>query len=305
MDYKSGLRVKHPVVPDWGVGEVLEDSSGHTVKVFFVGGGEKTLSLKDLQLVEVFGEEAKHPILDNLKISTDDQLKYRSLPESIRRFLIEYPGGFYGEKFARHERDYKLNAHQLTKDLMSKEQLKSLLDKEDYNEICRRALKVINSTNLVFPNEKMSLKDGLVSGEQKRQFATVLENQLFGDAPLATRFDETCEFLQEIGAAKWTLASYFLFFMFPDRHMFIKPTITKNAADICHFDVHYRADLNWQTYNAVLRFAEFLRDALRDLKPRDMIDVQSFMWCIRPDKTLKSFGKKKTTKTNFDEAKDA
>src|SRR5574341_2208602 len=102
----------------------------------------------------------------------------------------------------------------------------------------------------------MSLKDGLVSGEQKKRFAKVLNDHLFGDSPLPKRFDEMCEFLEEIGAAKWTVVSYFLFLMFPDKYMFVKPTITKSSADICHFDIRYRSELNWQTYEAVLRFAE-------------------------------------------------
>jgi hypothetical protein len=36
-------------------------------------------------------------------------------------------------------------------------------------------------------------------------------------------------------------------------------TITKNAAEICHFDIHYRSDLNWQTYEACFVFPNFLR----------------------------------------------
>ena len=180
--------------------------------------------------------------------------------------------------------------------------MKSLLDKDDYDEICRRALKVVNGTNLIFPNEKMSLKDGLVFSEQKKRFAKVLNDHLFDDSTLTRRFEEMCDFLEEIGAPKWTLESYFVYFMFPDGYMFVKPTITKNSADICHFDIHYRSELNWRTYEAVLRFAEFLTNALTDLYPRDMIDVQSFMWCIRPDKTLKSFGKKKVKQTGIDES---
>jgi hypothetical protein len=42
MDYKKGDRVKHPTKDDWGLGEVLENSNGDTVRVFFVGTGEKT-----------------------------------------------------------------------------------------------------------------------------------------------------------------------------------------------------------------------------------------------------------------------
>jgi Protein of unknown function (DUF3553) len=305
MQYKKGLRVKNPYAPDWGVGEVLEDTAGNTVSVFFVDAGQKTLSLKDLELVKVDGEEANHPILDNLKIVVDEGLRFRSLPQSIQRFLKEYPGGFYGERFAGNERDYKVNAHRLMSELLNKDGFKALLAKADYDEICRRALKVVNSTNLIFPNEKMALKDGLNSSEDKRRFSEALYSHLFGESDLEKRFMELCDLLYEMKAGKWTTATYFLFFLFPERYMFIKPTITKNSADICAFDIHYRPDLNWTTYEAVLRFSQFLKDALVDLKPRDMIDVQSFMWCIRPDKTLKSFGKKKAKQTSGHESADS
>jgi hypothetical protein len=66
MNYKKGLRVKHPMVPQWGLGEVLEDCTGDKVKIFFVGGGEKKLSLPGLELLKLEGEEANHSLLDNL-----------------------------------------------------------------------------------------------------------------------------------------------------------------------------------------------------------------------------------------------
>lgn len=69
---------------------MLEDTAGNTVSVFFVDAGQKTLSLKDLELVKVDGEEANHPILDNLKIVVDEGLRFRSLPESIQRFRLVY-----------------------------------------------------------------------------------------------------------------------------------------------------------------------------------------------------------------------
>ena len=126
MGYKKGLRIRHPLAATWGMGEVLEDSAGDTVRVFFVNAGEKKLSLKDLELVTVDGNEANHPILDNLKIVEDEELRFRSLPESIQRFLKEYPGGFYGEKFAGNERDYKVNAHRLMRELLNKDEVKAL-----------------------------------------------------------------------------------------------------------------------------------------------------------------------------------
>ncbi|AJY68388.1 hypothetical protein RW64_01645 [Geobacter sulfurreducens] len=48
----------------------------------------------------------------------------------------------------------------------------------------------------------------------------------------------------------------------------------------------FRSDLNWLTYSCLLDFAKYLRNELiaMDMNPRDMIDVQSFMWCIAPGK---------------------
>jgi hypothetical protein len=288
MQYGKGLRLRHPLVPDWGVGEVLEDSTADTVKIFFVGAGEKKLCLRELELEIVTGDDAKHPILDNLKISAEQRLKFRSLPESIRRFLSEFPAGFYDDKFTAQERDHKLHGHRFMTALLGKDQFKSLLDDKRYDEIYDRALKVVNLTNLIFPNEKTSLKNALDADGNKRRFSEVLYFHLFGDANLKRRFLQFCEFLDEIKAAKWTIATYFLFLTYPDRYMLVKPTVTDHAADICAFDIKYRSELNCATYKAVLRFSEFLRQALGNLKPRDMIDVQSFIGCIRPDKNPKS-----------------
>jgi hypothetical protein len=69
------------------------------VRVFFVGVGEKTLSLKHIQLKHVAGGEARHPLLDNLRLSENGSTRYLSLRDAIECFLKEYPGGFYGERF--------------------------------------------------------------------------------------------------------------------------------------------------------------------------------------------------------------
>jgi hypothetical protein len=97
MYFKKGMRVKHPSAPDWGVGEVLADSPGDTVRIFFVGGGEKKLSLKDLQIEKVDGDASKHPILDNLKLSAVDGVRYRTLPESIEDFWSSIRADFMGK----------------------------------------------------------------------------------------------------------------------------------------------------------------------------------------------------------------
>ena len=64
----------------------------------------------------------------------------------------------------------------------------------------------------------------------------------------------------------------------PDRHVFLKPDVTKEAAKRLGFNLNYKPQPNWLTYSHVLKMAAIYREKLASLKPRDMIDVQSFFW---------------------------
>jgi hypothetical protein len=76
----------------------------------------------------------------------------------------------------------------------------------------------------------------------------------------------------------WPLVTVFGFIAQPDRHVFLKPNVTKIAAQKYGFDFRYESKPNWETYASLLEFAETIRRDVRDLKPRDMIDLQSFIW---------------------------
>jgi hypothetical protein len=74
------------------------------------------------------------------------------------------------------------------------------------------------------------------------------------------------------------IAAVFAFLAAPDRHIFLKSNVTKIAAREYGFDFQYESRPQWKTYASLLGFADRVRDDLRDLKPRDMIDIQSFIW---------------------------
>lgn len=283
MTYSKGARVVHPGKPGWGLGEVLEDSRGNLVRIFFVGAGEKSLSLQHVKPELVPECRAAHPVLDNLKLEkSNSAIKYQSLEDLKAFFLYQYANGFHGERFAAEEREYKVCAQELAREFLDAGQLETLLHSGDFDEVCRRALKVVNATDLIYPNEKMALKEGLVTPESKRQFALALHYGLHDSAPLRDRFNSFVDVLEEIEANKWTTASYFLFITSPDKYMFVKPTVTQHAAKLCGFEIQYTPRPNWNTYNRVLRFSRYLREELADLKPRDYIDIQTFMWAIAP-----------------------
>ena len=60
--------------------------------------------------------------------------------------------------------------------------------------------------------------------------------------------------------------------------MFLKPNVTRLAAVRYGFDFDYRSRPNWTTYSQLLDLAAMVRFDQRDLRPRDLIDVQSFLW---------------------------
>ena len=283
MRHQKGDRVRHPRKPDWGMGEVLDDSDGREVRIFFENAGARTLSLAYVDLEDISGNDAQSAHLDNLKLSpSSGGIEYQSLPDSIAFFRSEFSGGFHGDVYDEHERAYKVKTHELAREVLASEALQALLEKEDHAEVCRRALKVLNASNLVSPFEKMALKDGLAGEAAERRFAAGLQELLYGDRALQPRFEAFASLLQDLDAGKWTLLTYYLYIVPPERYMFVKPTVLQHAADLCRFEIQYRPEPNWLTYRRILDFSEYLREQIEELEPRDMIDVQSFMWVIAP-----------------------
>ncbi len=72
--------------------------------------------------------------------------------------------------------------------------------------------------------------------------------------------------------------SVFGFIAQPETHIFLKPNVTRIAAREYGYDFQYVSRPSWETYASVLGFAQTVRQDLRDMPPRDMIDIQSFIW---------------------------
>jgi len=283
----TGDKVRHPKMPDWGIGKVMEVTSDGKARIFFIHAGEKTILLSHVDFEKIEGEEASHPILDNPSFFERATVKgHRSLPDARLDFLKLFPDGFEDAGYLNEERNYKVAARELLLELLSEQAFRELLESGNFDEIVRRALQVANKTNLIFPNEKMGLKDGLKTPEHIQLFAERLFDLLYGNGEFRKRFETFAECLEEIEASKWTTMTYFTFLAFPEEHMFLKPEVTKHAAALTKAELNYKSDLNWLTYSCLLDFAKYLKDELvaMEMNPRDMIDVQSFMWCITPGK---------------------
>jgi hypothetical protein len=59
--------------------------------------------------------------------------------------------------------------------------------------------------------------------------------------------------------------------------------VTRRAAREYGFDLYYRPQPSFDTYSRLLELAELVRREQADLGPRDMIDIQSFLWVVGSD----------------------
>ncbi len=284
MILKQDQFVENKAKPEWGIGKVINIKNQDRAEVFFQHAGYKTFVRKINNLSTVDNESVDTTIFENLNTFSEEnkskQNLFRATSSSQEYFLEAYPDGFSGDKYISKEREYKDEGHMLAIELLNQESFNELLQANNYDEIVIRALKVVNKLKLLFPNEKTALKDGLIEAEAKERFSLSLYSLLYSTDDLEMRFKGWISTLQSIGANKWTTATYFLFVISPDKYMYIKPTITQAVADMCAFNIAYKPNLNWKTYSKVLELSSYLKKEIQALEPKDMIDIQSFMWCI-------------------------
>ena len=76
----------------------------------------------------------------------------------------------------------------------------------------------------------------------------------------------------------WPLATVFGFIAQPKEHFFFKPTVTREALQRCSLPFGYASRPSWPVYKALLDAVRKLRREIAGLRPRDMIDMQSFLW---------------------------
>lgn len=278
----QGDRVFHPNQKEWGLGKVLSVTPDN-IEVFFVGAGAKRLAKSFVALEIAERSAAKHPLLDNLidaaQIGGAD---YVSLPVAVERFLANNPEGLEGKAFLKDEREATLRGHQFSLQLLGQAELSGLLAEGRYQDVCDRARHVESMTSLLTRTEKTALYKALDLPENQKLFSVGLADLLYGTDTEEDRFKRFVRGLDLLDIAKWPIATFFGFIRFPQERAFIKPTAIQHSAKAFCWRINYKAEPNWKTYSAVLRFYNHIRTGLVEegLMPRDLIDVQSFIGAV-------------------------
>ena len=205
-----------------------------------------------------------------------------------QKFLRFFPDGFRDETYIDWERGYKEKAHRQWEELLASKTYFALLRDENFVEIAQRAVRIESRTNLLFSFEKMAFRDAVKSPAGARLFATGLYDYLYGRGRPEAKFERWCETVARLPRKQtrvltWPIVTVFGFIAQPGQHIFLKPTVTRVAAQQYGCDFSYASRPNWQTYASLLRFGQVVRADLSDLRPRDLIDIQSFIWVLGSD----------------------
>jgi len=200
-----------------------------------------------------------------------------------RKFLRFFPHGFRDETYLEWERNYKWNAHLAWDEVLNAAAIRRLIRDGRYQEVAMHAVRIESRTNLLFSFEKMALRDAVKPPEGARAFAEGLCDFLHGRGTSEARFDRWRDVVgalprKQTRVLTWPVLTVFGFIAQPDRHVFLKPNVTRIAAKEYGAEFLYASKPAWPTYASLLEFAGRVMREQRELKPRDLIDAQGFIW---------------------------
>jgi hypothetical protein len=205
-----------------------------------------------------------------------------------QKFLHYFPRGFRDPTYLDWERSYKWRAHESWASELSQSEMRKMIDAGEYERLAGMAMRIESRTNLLFSFEKMALRDAVKTRAGAQHFSTGMYDFLHGRAATRTRFERWCEVIGDLPRRQtrvltWPLVTVFGFIAQPELHVFLKPTVTRIAAEAYGHEFRYMSRPNWDTYLSLLEFASDVLRTTRSLKPRDMIDAQGFIWVAGSD----------------------
>lgn len=213
------------------------------------------------------------------------KLNRKALLKHKKRFLRFFPKAFKDQRYIDWERTYKWEAHKLWLELLSENEYRQLLRKRSFEDIAAKALLVESRCNFLFSFEKMALRDALRTKSGAQTFAEGLYELLHGREDLKSRFTGWIMAVSELPRKQsrvlsWPVLTFFPFIAQPERHIILKPTAMRVAAQELEYALDYSSKPSYNTYASLLELSDLTKEGIKDLQPADYHDIQSFLWTI-------------------------
>lgn len=301
--------------PGWGAGLVTRDLPLHW-ELFFEHGGERkfvkelatalvpiTLPPEELAALETkaYGSLARQEA--GLKRGSRTRTakvgvkpRFATFAEQLAFFEEIFPGGFDGDKFLEKERGLpglpgKAGLNEGAIALAQKELSAERFSTDTPQLLFTSAKNVLKATTIVFPMEGPI---PFSSMEEARRAPAIegMKELLHGDGDYGDRLEAFVASVRlkdkkgEPKAATWPFATIFAAYLYPDEHTCVKPTAFATQGATLELPVLKSQPVTGSGYKRFLEIANRTRTLLEEAghKPRDLMDVYSFIWRTHREK---------------------
>jgi len=188
---------------------------------------------------------------------------------------------FSDPRFVKDEIDYKQATISKARNLLSEGELERLIEEDKFDEFIDRLLVIGKDNNLLWNSVPSKGDLSIISESEldKPGFCNAVFDLLYGAGPSKERLGRYTEYVRSKGHQnKWTFPTYFLFICHPETEIFVKPTVTQWFLQFLSGEFKYSSVPNAENYATIKGAYQELRDELKIYKPKDMVDIQSFVW---------------------------
>lgn len=293
INFEVGLIVEHTALPELGRARV-EDVVGENVHLLFekASGEMKVFKVANESLVrskdqgpQGFPQRKPNALVTGKKRASKAKSPAKTanawgFDEAWTRFITKFPAGFNDSKFLEKERAEKVAAGARWKQEFGTEGLAKLKAANDPVAVDAAFGKVYQGLNLLHVIEWLKFRESL-----KASPASLALAELYAEVAAAGTISEDAfgRLLKAfdslgLGGGKWTLLTLWPYLASSKGAVFMKPTLTKAAAEGMGIALGYEAKPSYATYAKAISLYEELWTRLEPQGARDWIDVQSFLW---------------------------
>ena len=216
-------------------------------------------------------------------------LKQEKVEEMLLLIRQSYPNwtSFADPDFMADEVNYKHATIAKARELLNKTELKHLITEHNFEEFVARLDKIGKDNNLLWRRMPSTGDLNILEHPNldKPGFCEAVFDLLYGSGDSPERLERYVNYVESRQLPnKWTFPTYFLFICHPDTEMFVKPDTTKWLLKFFEISDTYTTKPTPLTYTVIQELTQRLKNELQEYGPRDMVDIQSFIWVCRPDK---------------------
>ena len=169
--------------------------------------------------------------------------------------------------------------------VLAEPEFRRLLKTGRAEEIAAHAVRIESRTNLLFSFEKMALRDATKSWRAPRHLRKVYSSCSIGTGLAEEGFTRWIEVVatlprRQTRVLTWPMVTVFGFIADPTIHVFLKPKVTKRAAQAYDFDLITCRVRTGTRMKVCVRLPIKSGGTCETFAPASMMDIQSFIWVL-------------------------